>query len=179
MHTVKRACFFLQARAIDLPVSHTIGFRTVDFCDCMTVNRVQRVCCFCKYALPVAAVLYLAVNGISCDAVSVYHGDLIPARSHTRVERRDDAIFDGTHDLIRVRHVVDCNSRGLSTPSCRERCRTFYLITYNSGRTSCTESCRSGVFLACRSSAILSSSGSSFPRSLALRRIPRHAFALK
>ena len=30
----------------------------------MTVNRVQRIGCFLEYALPVAAVLYLAVNGI-------------------------------------------------------------------------------------------------------------------
>ena len=109
----------------------------------MTVNRIERVCCLCKYALPVAAILYLAVNGIPCDAVGVRDGHLIPARSHPCVERRDDAIFDGTHDFIRVRHVVDCKR------------------------------------LAWRSSAIRSSLGSSFPRSFARHRIPRHAFALK
>lgn len=138
----------------------------------MAINRIERIGGFCKYALPIAAVLYLAVNGISCDAVCMHDGDLIPACTHASIERRNDAIFDRTHDLIRVCHVVDCDSRGLSTPSCRERCRTFYLITYSSGGTSCTESCRSDVFLACRSSAILSSSGNSFPRSCDRRRIP-------
>ena len=85
----------------------------------MAVNRIERICGFCKYALPIAAVLYLSVNGISCDSVSVYHGDLIPACTHASIECRDDAIFDGTHDLIRVRHVVDRDVHFFPCKQCR------------------------------------------------------------
>lgn len=153
--------------------------RSVYLCNGMTVDRVQRVSSFREDALPVAAVLGLAVYRVARDAVAMHHRYLIPARPHPCVECRGNAALDMTHDLIGVRHVVDCDSRSLSTPSCRERCCTFYLITYSSGRTSCVKSCRSGVFPACRSSAAFSSSGSSFPRSFALLKMPRHAFWLK
>ena len=153
--------------------------RSVYLCNRMTVDRVQGIGGFFQHAFPVASVLDLAVDRIARDAVSVYDRYLIPACSHACIECRGDAIFDGTHDFIRVSHVVGGDSRSLSTPSCRERCCTFYLITYSSGRTSCVKSCRSGVFPACRSSAAFSSSGSSFPRSFALLKMPLHAFSLK
>ena len=92
----------------------------------MAVNRIERIGGFCKYPLPVTAILYLAVNGVPCDAVGMHDGYLIPARSHTRVERRDDAIFDGAHDLIRVCHVVDCDVHRMFCDECRD---AFFRVT--------------------------------------------------
>ena len=80
----------------------------VDFSDCMAVNRVQGIGGFFQYAFPVASVLCLTVYRVARDAVAMHHRHLIPARPHACVERQDNAVFDGTHDLIRVRHIVDC-----------------------------------------------------------------------
>ena len=113
-----------------------VGLHAIDFSNCMTVNRIERIGRLRKYALPVATILQFSADGVPRDAVAMYDRYLVASRSHACVECRDNAAFNLAHGFIRVRHVVDCNS-----------------------------------------SAILSSSGSSFPRSFARRRIPTHLIA--
>ena len=47
--------------------------RSVYLCDGMTVDRVQRVSSFREDALPVATVLDLAVNRVTCDTVAMHY----------------------------------------------------------------------------------------------------------
>ena len=104
-------------------------------------------------------------------ADTVYNRHLISARTHPGVERRDNFIFDGTHNFIRVCHVVDVQSR-----ICAKRRRCFvqhWRVVCNAGF------CIETISPACRFSAAVNSAGSSFPRSFARRSIPRIAFRLK